>query len=114
KAACAAPLNDRTSGAYALPYFGIKLGSKLRWGAQDNPPIGLGITPDQCSDDGKLVGEGPHTFILSHSIINNSDKEKSEGYWYLASSAGGIIKVVHNGNHASVLANPDDPVVVAD
>ena len=116
-AACLAPIDQNPSKGYFLKYLlgEQALSRPFRWGAQDNYTRGLGISADQCSADGKLVGEGQHQFILAYGI--STEKGKAEGYYYLTSTAGGIIKVDHTSDHAAashILENPDDPVVVAD
>jgi hypothetical protein len=113
EAACTAPISHATDRAYFLPYLGIKLGQPLRWGG--NSDRSLGITPDQCSDVGKLLENAPIRFIMTHII--SVEKGKAEGYFYLTSPDGGIIRVVHNCDHcakSTALANPDDPVVIQD
>lgn len=115
EAACTAPLSNDTAGAYFLKYLVGEqaLGKPLKWSTVDS--FSLGITPDQCSADGKLLGEDPHPFFLAHVL--NAEKGKAESYFYLASAPSKIIKADHVSDHAATvdtLVSTDDPIVVAD
>lgn len=114
--ACRYGQSKNVQASFFIPMGMEKVLYRMHYIEENNGSRRLMIPEEQCSD-GRLIANASALFIIGH-IINN-EPWKLEGYFYLTSPNGEIIKVIHarssnDPDERFRLDDPRKPAIAAD